>query len=147
MLEKVFSSVYTKFKMHFYQKVFQRCEDKESSLTTVEAFCMEGILAMGRPTIAQFSSTMQLSTPNAAYKINSLIRKGYLRKIQSQEDRREYFLEPTEKYINDFNISYSYLSTVVERVKKRLSEDDVRKLEEMLAIINDEMMPEYQGKS
>ena len=36
---------------------------------------MEVIMALGEPTIAQFSHMMNLSTPNAAYKINSLVFK------------------------------------------------------------------------
>ena len=78
MLEKAFNDVYTKFKLHFYQNVFQRFATREATLTTVESFCMEGIMAMGEPTIAEFSRMMQISTPNAAYKIGSLVRKGYV---------------------------------------------------------------------
>ena len=111
MLEKAFQDVYTKFKLHFYQNVFQRFATREATLTTVESFCMEGIMAMGEPTIAEFSRMMQISTPNAAYKIGSLVKKGYVEKIQSTTDRREYHLRPTQKYIDYYNISYSYLST------------------------------------
>ena len=74
MLEKAFNDVYTKFKLHFYQNVFQRFATREATLTTVESFCMEGIMAMGEPTIAEFSRMMKISTPNAAYKIGSLMR-------------------------------------------------------------------------
>ena len=81
MLEKAFNDVYTKFKLHFYQNVFQRFATREATLTTVESFCVEGIMAMGEPTIAEFSRMMQISTPNAAYKIGSLVRKGYVEKI------------------------------------------------------------------
>ena len=112
MLEKAFNDVYTKFKLHFYQNVFQRFATREATLTTVESFCMEGIMAMGEPTIAEFSRMMQISTPNAAYKIGSLVKKGYVEKIQSTTDRREYHLRPTQKYIDYYNISYSYLHTV-----------------------------------
>ena len=87
MLEDAFQSVYTKFKLHFYQKVFHRFATREATLTTVESFCMEGIMALGESTIAEFSRMMQISTPNAAYKIGSLVRKGYVEKIQSTTDR------------------------------------------------------------
>ena len=90
MLEQAFQDVYTKFKLHFYQNIFQRFATREATLTTVESFCMEGIMAMGEPTIAEFSRMMQISTPNAAYKIGSLVKKGYVEKIQSTTDRREY---------------------------------------------------------
>ena len=146
MLETVFNDVYTKFKLHFYQNVFQRFENREASLTTVESFCMEGIMAMGEPTIAEFSHMMQISTPNAAYKINSLVRKGYVEKIQSKRDRREYHLRPTQKYIDYYNISYSYLHTVVDRARERFTSEDIAKLEEMLCIISEELMPEMDFK-
>ena len=142
MLETAFLDVYTKFNLHFYQNVFQRVATREATLTTVESFCREGIMAMGEPTIAEFSRMMQISTPNAAYKIGSLVKKGYVEKIQSTTDRREYHLRPTQKYIDYYNISYSYLSTVVGRVRERFPEEDVAKLERMLTIISDELMPE-----
>ena len=36
MLEQAFQDVYTKFKLHFYQNVFQRFATREATLTTVE---------------------------------------------------------------------------------------------------------------
>ena len=69
-------------------------------------------------------------------------KKGYVEKIQSTTDRREYHLRPTQKYIDYYNISYSYLSTVVQRVNKRFPKEDVKKLEQMLTIISNELMPE-----
>ena len=61
MLDQAFAEVYTKFKLHFYQKVFGRFQSREASLTTVESFCMEIIQALDKPTInefAQFGSTI-----------------------------------------------------------------------------------------
>ena len=77
---------------------------------------------------------MQISTPNAAYKIGSLVKKGYVEKIQSTTDRREYHLRPTQKYIDYYNISYSYLHTVVERARQRFTPEECAKLEQMLTI-------------
>ena len=54
MLQDSFSKVYTKFKMHFYQKMFEKLQEREASLTTVETFCMEIIYALDKPTVAQF---------------------------------------------------------------------------------------------
>ncbi len=142
MLDEAFARVYTKFKLHFYRKVFERFQDREASLTTVESFCMEIIQALENPTVNEFASFVQISPPNAAYKVNSLIQKGYLRKVQSPNDRREYHLEPTQKYLDYYNISYSYLSTVMERIKARFSPEDEQKIEQMLQVIADELMPE-----
>ena len=142
MLEQRFEAVYTKFKLHFYQEIFERFQNREASLTTVETFAMETIQALGSPTINEFASFMRISPPNAAYKINSLIRKGYVQKIQSAQDKREYHLQVTQKYRDYYNISNDYVHVVTERMRQRFTPEECAKLEEMLAIISKELMPE-----
>ncbi|MGN0375372.1 MAG: MarR family winged helix-turn-helix transcriptional regulator [Butyrivibrio sp.] len=144
MLREAFDNVYTKFKLHFYQKVFSRWEDREATLTTVETFCMEIINAMKHPTVNEFARVANISSPNAAYKINSLVKKGYLKKIQSTEDKREYHLEVTEKYLEYYNISYSYVDTVMERIQKRFTKDEQKQLVKFLNIVSEELMPEIK---
>ena len=142
MLEQRFEAVYTKFKLHFYQEVFSRFQNREASLTTVETFAMETILALGSPTINEFATFMRISSPNAAYKINSLIRKWYIEKIKSEHDKREYHLRPTQKYMHYYNISNDYVHTVIERIQKRFTPAECEKLEEMLTVIDQELPPE-----
>ena len=142
MLETAFSKVYTKFKLHFYRAVFGRFQAREATLTTVETFCMETIAALGEPTVNEFSGFVGISPPNAAYKINNLVQKGYVEKRQSQQDKREYHLVVTQKYRDYYDISYRYLNTVMERIKTRFPEQDVKRLEEMLEVISSELMPE-----
>ena len=144
MLERKFEIVYTKFKLHFYQEIFERFQNREASLTTVETFAMETIQALGSPTINEFASFMRISPPNAAYKINSLIRKGYVQKIQSEQDKREYHLQVTQKYKDYYNVSSDYVHVVTERMRERFTPDECAKLEEMLTIISKELMPEIQ---
>lgn len=142
MLKYAFFNVYTKFKLHFYQEIFRRFQDREASLTTVETFCMETIQALGNPSVNEFASFMRISPPNAAYKVNSLIKKGYIRKVQSPEDRREYHLEVTQKYIDYYNISSSYMVEVMDRIAQRFTPEECAKLEEMLTVVSQELMPE-----
>ena len=142
MLRQAFNTVYTKFKLHFYKEIFDRFQTREASLTTVETFCMETILALGRPTVNEFASFMNISSPNAAYKVNSLIKKGYINKVQSKEDRREYHLEVTQKYIDYYNISSRYTDLVMDRICRRFTPEECEKLTEMLDIVSHELMPE-----
>ena len=146
MLEESFLDVYTKFKLHFYQEVFSRFQSREASLTAVETFCMEIILALKEPTINEFASFVHISSPNAAYKVNSLIQKGYVEKVRSSQDRREYHLRPTKKHMDYYNISSSYLKEVMERVKARFTPEETRQLDRMLRIVGQELMPEVQLK-
>lgn len=142
MLKHAFFNVYTKFKLHFYQEIFQRFQSREASLTTVETFCVETIQALGSPTVNEFATFMRISPPNAAYKVNSLVKKGYIRKVQSSEDRREYHLEVTQKYIDYYNISTNYIVEVMDRIAHRFTQEECTKLEEMLTVVSQELMPE-----
>ena len=58
---------------------------------------LEVIHAMKNPKVSQLAEFLEMSTPNVAYKISSLMKKGYIEKIQSKEDKREYILKETEK--------------------------------------------------
>ena len=142
MLKDVFFAVYTKFKLHFYQEIFRRFQTREASLTTMETFCVESIQALGSPTVNEFATFMRISTPNAAYKVNSLIQKGYLETAQSAQDRREYHLRPTEKYLDFYNVSNTYIEAVMARIRARFSQEEVAELERMLGIVSQELMPE-----
>ena len=146
MLQEGFSKVYTKFKLHFYKKFFENAPDREASLTTVETFCMEIIYAMNKPTINEFAKMANISSPNAAYKVNNLINKGYLRKIQSETDKREFHLEVTERYISYYNMSYNYIGTVMKRLEDRLSAEERESLDKVLNLLYDELMPEIELK-
>ena len=144
MLKEDFTRVYSKFKLHFYQMIFERIQDQESSLTTVETFCMEIIYAMKGPTVNEFAKMANLSSPNAAYKVNNLIKKGYLEKVQSTEDRREFHLYITQKYMDYYNISYQYLDTVLKRLEKRFSKEELATVERVLSVMDEELMTEIQ---
>ena len=142
VLEDSFDRIYTKFKLHFYQAVFSRFQTREASLTAVETFCMEIIRALDEPTINEFASFANLSSPNAAYKVNSLIRKGYVEKVQSPSDRREYHLRPTQKFHDYYNLSSAYVQEVMNRVRERFTPEEVAQMDRVLRIVGQELMPE-----
>ncbi|MDO4541467.1 MAG: MarR family winged helix-turn-helix transcriptional regulator [Bacillota bacterium] len=148
MLEEAFCEVYTKFKMQFYSKIFKRFQHREASLTAVETFCVEAIYALDRPTVNEFATFTQISPSNATYKINNLVKKGYIRKVRSEEDKREYYLEVTDKFLAYYGITYDYISLVVDRITKRFPQQDIDKFNSMLEIISNELMPEVvMGKN
>ena len=142
MLEKPFEKIYTKFKLFFYQSVFESFATREATLTTVETFCMEVIYSLGRPTVAEFSQAANISPQNAAYKVNNLIKKGYLKKIRSEADKREYFLEVTEKYLNYYNIGLDYRTRVMNRIEKRFKPEEVAVFKRIMEVTAEELMPE-----
>ena len=129
-------------RLESYKKMFHTLREKTGSLSATEAFSADVIHLLGRPTLGQFAATLGISQPNATYKVNSLIKKGYLERQNSQLDRREYHLILSEKYYNYIGLLSSYESTVTQRMIDRFPPEDIAKFDEMLRIISQELMPE-----
>ena len=142
MLDENFEKVYDKFKLQFYRKVFELVRERDGSLSAMEAFSLEVIKMLDCPTIGQFAEFLNISQSNATYKVNSLIRKGYLERENSQSDRREYHLVLSEKYYNYIGLLTSYQQVVMARVKERFPQDVIDRADKMLEIVSEELMPE-----
>lgn len=142
MLQDSFLEVYDKFKLEFFRRIFEQVREREGSLTAMEAFSIEIIHALNEPTIGRFAEFLNISQSNATYKVNSLIKKGYLKRQNSDTDRREYHLVLSEKYYNYTDIMRSYVTTVLGRIEENFSPDEVKLFSDMLERISAEMMPE-----
>ena len=142
MLEEALTEVYTKFKVHFYQEMFKKLRSRETSLTIVELFCVEIIYVLRNPTVKEFAEFIGISSPNAAYKIACLIDKGYIEKVQSEKDRREFHLHVTDKYLEYLNLSEGYVKTVAERAEERFTEERIETLNDILNDMSDLLMKE-----
>ena len=144
MLRKSFTDVYSKFKLQFYRRVFDLVRERDGSLSAMEAFALEVIGMLGKPTVGQFAEFLNISQSNATYKVNSLIKKGYIERLNSTTDRREYHLVLSEKYYKYINLMNNYQNEVLSRIEKRFDAQDVEKFDEMLRVIADELMPECE---
>ncbi len=142
MIEKSFIEVYDKFKLQFYRRIFEQVRERDGSLSAMEAFSLEVIAMLDRPTIGEFAEFLKISQSNATYKVNSLIKKGYLARENSRTDRREYHLVLSEKYYRYKELFANYEQTVMQRVEKRLPPEDVRIFDDILQIMSAELMPE-----
>ena len=144
-LEKSFTEVYDKFKLHFYRKVFELVRERDGSLSAMEAFSLEVINMLGQPTVGRFAEFLNISQSNATYKVNNLIKKGYLERQNSRTDRREYHLVLSEKFFNYMSLLSSYELTVMQRIQERFPREDVEKFSAMLEVISAELMPECEN--
>ena len=144
MVEENFTEVFEKFEMQFFRRIFDLVREREGSLSAMEAFSIEIIKMLDNPTVGQFADFLNISQSNATYKVNSLMKKGYLVRQNSSTDRREYHLVLSEKYYRYEELMTSYEHTVIERIQERFSPEDLRKFDEMLGVISHELMPECE---
>ena len=142
MIEKSFNDVFDRFKFQFFRRIFDQVRERDGSLTAMEAFSLEIIDLLHNPTIGQFAEFLNISQSNATYKVNSLMRKGYLVRQNSETDRREYHLILSDKFYKYISLLTSYEKTVMDRVTQRFSPEELEVFERILRVMADELMPE-----
>ena len=142
-LERHFNNMYDKFKLMLYDRALkERGSSTPGDLSLQEVIYMEIIIALGSPTVAEFSRYSKLSAPNTAYRLNKLEEKGYIKRIRNDLDKREFRIEATNRYREEYGVIFDYIHLVCDRIEERFSPEDVDKFREMLGIISDELMPE-----
>ena len=132
MLAEEFQKVYDIFKMNFYASLCRNTKD----LNMQEAFSLDIIHMLKEPTILEYASYMGISQPNATYKINQMIEKGYLTKVPSKEDKRASHLKVTQKFIDCYRENDLYISKTLNHIEKIFDPEEVALLEKMLIKIN-----------
>ena len=142
MIEENFITVFDKFKFQFFRKIFESVRERDGSLSAMEAFSLEIINLLDAPTIGEFAEFLNISQSNATYKVNSLMRKGYLVRQNSETDRREYHLVLSERYHNYMSLLTSYEDTVMQRVQDHFSQEDLETFDRILRTMSEELMPE-----
>ncbi|MDP4277294.1 MAG: MarR family transcriptional regulator [Bacteroidota bacterium] len=66
-------------------------------LTAAQMHYLEIINDLGNPNITELATEMNLTKPTVTVGLDKLIQKGYVAKIQSDEDRRSSHLHLTKK--------------------------------------------------
>ena len=135
MLELI-TRCYARFRLITYQGMFRLLRERDSSLSAAEAFAVDVIHLLQEPTIKEFADCLGISQPNATYKVNHLIQKGYVQKTPSQEDRREAHLHVTEKYMRYWEESNQTLSRALEALQKQFSPEEMETFTRILQALN-----------
>ncbi len=140
MLEKEFEKLYYKFRNNYCKNLFSGVSDEKDSLSPTESYCVEAIFLLNRPTVRQFADFVNISQPNATYRVSNLISKGYVRKVLSLDDRREYFLEVTDKFSKNYGVNASFNAELMGNIREKFSKEELAQLEELIKKVNELMM-------
>lgn len=137
MLYDVVVELYNKFRLMHYRSLFSRIREHEGSLSATEAYAVDAIYLLGRPTIKQFSDFLGISQPNATYKINNLMAKGYVIKEPSDTDKREFRLHLTDKFFGYYDGHSRFINDAADRLSRRYSEEELALFTDMLRSLTD----------
>ena len=135
--KKTINKFYNKIKLIIYKNMFARIKDKEEALSSSEYICLECIYLMGSPTISQFAHFMDISSPNATYKVKQLIKKGFITKEKSEDDGREYLLVPTQKFFDFYENKDDYV--LINELKENMTKKECKKIDKAMKILTDQI--------
>ena len=145
MLEQIFRC-YERFRLITYRSMFRLLRERDSSLSAAEAYAVDVIHLLRGPTIKEFADCLGISQPNATYKVNHLIQKGYVHKIPSQEDRREAYLHVTDKYMRYWNESNRSLTQALQVLQDRFTPEEVATFGRMIQTLADTLPVEEENE-
>ena len=135
-------SLYEKSRLVHYRKLFGRIREKEGSLSATEAFAADVISLLGKPTIKQFSDCLGISQPNATYKINNLIAKGYIEKLPSDGDKRETRVHACNKHFAYCGGQNDFIADAVRRLEAECSQEELEVFEKMIKKLSESVEKE-----
>ena len=138
MLLQTLRQLYRRLRLTSYRRIFGSIRERSAT----EAFSADVIQLMGAPTLSQFAQYLGISQPNATYKINNLVAKGYVEKVPSPGDRREIRLQPAEKLRKYMERGEGGLEQAVQTLQKTYTDQQLELAARVLTTLLDEVEEE-----
>ena len=130
------SELYKNLRLSHYRNLFGQLREKAGSLSATEAFSAEVIYLLDRPSIGEFADFIGISQPNASYKVNSLVTKGYLERVNSDDDHREAHLLVTKKFLDYYGRQLPDMKSAVFSALGSFTEQEVNLLFTLFSKLN-----------
>ena len=130
------SDLYRNLRLSHYRNLFGQLREKAGSLSATEAFSAEVIYLLDRPTIGEFADFIGISQPNASYKVTSLVTKGYLERVCSDDDHREAHLHVTKKFLDYYGRQLPDMKSAVTAALTSFTEQEIELLNRLFHKLN-----------
>lgn len=137
MLVQEITDLYKKSRLLTYQQMFGRIREKDGSLSATEAYAVDVIYLLGNPTITQLAETLGISQPNATYKVNNLVSKGYVIKTVSEDDKRECHLTVSDRFYKYYGDSTGFIEAAADAMEKTHTQEELAQFAAMLRELTD----------
>ena len=136
MIDNTFLKLFKVLRLSGYRSIFHKLCNREGSLSATEAYGADVIYLLDEPTIKEFSAFLGISQPNASYKVNSLIAKGYVEKVLSKTDRRTAHLRVTDKFHKYYDETEAAVRKVAGVLEENYSPSEIALFEKMLITLS-----------
>ncbi len=153
MNDNILEDIVRKTKLHFYRSVFREFEDSDRPLSIEESMLLEVIDYLDRPSINDLVNFLHISQPNMSYKVNVLVKKGYVRKVKNNKDQRFLHVVLTEDYLSYKQKKNEFTKDAMTRAEEKLNQKEIENLYHSLYLVDgvlgeklEEYLKDYKGK-
>jgi DNA-binding MarR family transcriptional regulator len=103
-----------------------------SELSMRQVLYMEIIAKLERPTFSELAEKLGITKPSVTTLVRKLIRMGYVKKVQSDQDRRVYHIVLDEKGQQFTEMHANIHRLLAARLTENLNEVETQQLNEIL---------------
>lgn len=94
-------------------------------------------IGIGQPkNMTSVAKALSVTTGTLTISVNSLVKKGFVERIRSEEDRRVVLISLTEKGKNVFRVHQEFHKQLVNSIVDKLDQDEKVLLEKVLSNLN-----------
>ena len=136
MLTSEIIYLYSRFRLMTYRALFGRIRERDGSLSATEAYTVDVIFLLGNPTITQLAETLGISQPNATYKVNNLVAKGYVQKTISEDDKREIHLQVCDRFYKYYSGLDRFASKASAELESEYTREELELFQRMLRALS-----------
>ncbi len=109
--------------------------DELSDLTVKQIYYLDTIAQLNKPTFSDLAEILEVTKPTVTMAVNRLISMGYVRKLQSLEDKRVYHILLTKRGKKVVNVHNQAHRDFAREIAENLNEKELVQLVKILGKI------------
>ncbi|WP_099188264.1 MarR family winged helix-turn-helix transcriptional regulator [Tepidibacter mesophilus] len=115
--------IHKKYKNHI-EKIMSNQEFSRFSINHM--YYLEYIYTLNNPTFSQLAHALNVSKPSVTAMIKRLTDKGYVKKLNSEQDKREFHIYLTDRGKEILDAELEIYKSFADKISECLSEDEMK---------------------
>lgn len=111
--------------------------EEYKDVTSNDMHVIEAIGLSSAKNMSAVAKSLGVTTGTLTISVNSLVKKGFVDRVRSEEDRRVVLVSLSEKGKKAYKHHQNFHEEMIDAVIAQLSEDEKRVLEKALCNLND----------
>jgi len=107
-------------------------QNELKNLSMKQIHYLEIITRLGNPTLSEIADALKITKPSVTAIVEKLANQKYLKKVQSDEDRRAFHVHVTKKGVRVSKLHDDVHRLLVDSFQKALSVAELKKLTSLL---------------